>query len=262
MTAHTPEKDEKTAKTRQVPALTRGIKILRRLASSDQSLGVNQIARDTDLIPSTCLHILRTLVEEGLADFDEETKRYNIGIGILPLARTVILKNGFTQVVQPHLDELAEDFAITSIGVQTSGRNQMIAVAIARTQLPFRLQVDIGSRFPAYISATGRCFAAFSDLPKKTLEGHFKKLIWDNPPSFDTWMDQVKQTKERGYGIDNGEYIRGITVLSAPVFNKAGAVSHAIVSVGVSEQMENQGIDSLAERMLKAAHDTSNFLLN
>jgi DNA-binding IclR family transcriptional regulator len=262
MTKSDTEKDEKSAKTRQVPALTRGIKILRRLAQADQPLGVNQIARDTDLIPSTCLHILRTLVEEGLADFDEETKRYNIGIGILPLARTVILKNGFTQVVQPHLDGLSEDFGITSIGVQSASRSQMIAVAIARTQLPFRLQVDIGSRFPAYISATGRCFAAFSDLPKKTLENNFKKLIWDNPPTFDTWMQQVKETRQRGYGIDNGEYIRGITVLSAPVFNKAAQVSHAIVAVGVSEQMENQGIDSLAKRMLEAAKETGSCLLN
>lgn len=257
MTNSNTEKAGKPAQIRQVPALTRGIKILRRLAAADQPLGVNQIARDTGLIPSTCLHILRTLVEEGLADFDEESKRYTMGIGILPLARTVILKNGFTQVVQPYLDELAENFGITSIGVQATNHDQMIVLAIARTRLPFRLQVEIGSRFPAFISATGRCFAAFSNLSKKELEENFSKLVWDNPPSFEAWMQQVEETRERGYGIDRGEYIRGITVLSAPLFDKTGAVSHAIVSVGVSEQMENKGIELLAHQMLEAAKQTA-----
>ncbi len=262
MTQNSTEKDKKGARIRQVPALTRGIKILRQLAKSDHPLGVNQIARDTDLIPSTCLHILRTLVEEGLANFDEETKRYSIGIGILPIARTVMLKNGFNQVVQPHLNDLSDTFGITTIGVQGVNKDYMIAVAISRAQLAFSLQVDIGSRFPAFISATGRCFAAFSNFSKEELKKKFERLSWENPPSFQTWLNQVEETRKNGFGIDHGEYIRGITVLSAPILNKAGDVTHAIVSVGVTEQIENQGIDALAQRMLKAAQETSNFLVN
>ncbi|WP_169567555.1 IclR family transcriptional regulator [Sneathiella limimaris] len=246
------------ARIRQVPALTRGIAILRHLAQSDEPLGVNQIARDTDLIPSTCLHILRTLVEEELVVVEEETKRYSLGIGVLPLARTVLMKNVFNHVVQTHLDNLSNDFGMTSIGVQVTGVKHMVVVAIARSRLPFRLQVDVGSRFPGLISATGRCHAAFNNLSRRDLKRQFDALSWDNPPTYEDWISQIEETKKRGYGIDTGDYIRGVTILSAPVFNKAGAMTNCIVTVGVSEQVKSMGLEPIAEQLLIAARETTN----
>ena len=40
---------------RQVPALSRGIAILRLLGRSDVALGVHDVARSLELVPSTCL---------------------------------------------------------------------------------------------------------------------------------------------------------------------------------------------------------------
>ena len=66
-------------RVRQVPAVTRAVAILRLLGRSDEPLGVHAIARALALIPSTCLHILRVLVAEGLVAFDPGTKRYRVG---------------------------------------------------------------------------------------------------------------------------------------------------------------------------------------
>ena len=60
-----------------------------------------------------------------------------------------------------NLDALSKRFGVTAIGVEASGLGHMIVVAIARPAQPFRLHVDVGSRFPALISASGRCIAAF-----------------------------------------------------------------------------------------------------
>lgn len=253
---------DRAARVRRVPALTRAVAILRHLGRSESPLGVNQIARDVKLIPSTCLHILRALVDEGLVAVDEETKRYSLGIGILPIARNAMLRNEFTQIVQPHLDALSEAFGITSIGVQVVSDDHMVVVAISRSRLPFRLQVDIGSRFPALISATGRCVAAFGDLPRRELKRRFETFTWDNPPTFDRWTRQVEETRLRGYGIDDGEYIGGIKILSAPIRYRSGAVSHCIVSVGVAEQLNKNGVDPLADRMVRAAGEIAATLYN
>ncbi|MCC7273603.1 MAG: IclR family transcriptional regulator [Alphaproteobacteria bacterium] len=236
-------------RARQVPAVTRAVAILRLLGKSDEPVGVNAIARALGLVPSTCLHILRALVSEGLVAVDPDTKRYGLDAGILTLARSVMRRNGFADVVQPVLDELSQRHAVTAIGVQVVGLKHMVVVAISRSDLPLRIHVDIGSRFPALISATGRCFAAFGDHGWAALEKQFHKLRWDHPPAFAAWRAEVEQARARGYAVDAGAYIRGVTIVAIPILDHAALMTHSIVAVGVSEQMARVGIAELAGEM-------------
>ena len=64
------------------------------------------------------------------------------------------------------------------------------------------------------------------------LERRFRTLRWDNPPSFARWRAEITATRNAGYGVDEGRYIAGVTVIAAPVIPR-GRVSHALVVVGV-----------------------------
>ena len=127
---------EKEMRRRQVPAVTRAIGILRQLGKADEPLGVNQIARDMGLIPSTCLHILRVLVEESLVSFDPVSKRYAIDVGILPIARNAIQKNTFVSLVEERLTGLSLRLGVTAIATQLSDRDHMVVVALSQAPLP------------------------------------------------------------------------------------------------------------------------------
>lgn len=242
-------KETRSATIRQVPAVSRALAILRFLARSPEPVGVNPMARELDLVPSTCLHILRVLQDEGLVDFDSNTKRYSIGIGILPLARSALQRNTFSTLIQPRLSSLSEKFGVTSIATQLAEPNQMIVVALSQSNLPFRLQVDLGSRFPALISATGRLFAAFNLTDEATLRTGFDKLVWDHPPAFETWLDEIHEARERGYSVDHGTYISGVTVVAVPVFGLNGAMTRSIVAIGISERLKDKEIPKLAKAM-------------
>ncbi|GGE61667.1 IclR family transcriptional regulator [Actibacterium pelagium] len=244
-------KSTETTTKRQVPAVTRAVAILRFLARSDEPVGVNPIARQLDLVPSTCLHILRVLQDEGLVEFDSNTKRYSIGIGILPLARSALQKNTFSVLVQPLLSELSEKFAVTTIATQLAEPSQMVVIALSQSSLPFRLQVDLGSRFPILISATGRLFAAFNVLDVEELHASFDKLSWDHPPSFEDWVTEVEETRARGYAVDRGSYISGVTVVAVPVFNAAQQMVRSLVAIGISERMDDRQVTELAQSLLK-----------
>jgi len=241
--------DNKSTTKRQVPAVTRALAILRFLARSPDPVGVNPIARTLDLVPSTCLHILRVLQEEGLVDFDLSTKRYSIGIGILPLARSALQRNTFSKLVQPHLSQLSQKFDVTSIATQLSEPSQMVVVALSQSSMPFRLQVDLGSRFPALISATGRLLAAYNGLDEATLNVEFGSLIWDHPPSFDDWIKQIKEAREHGYAVDRGVYISGVTVVAVPVFGIDGKMKRSLVAIGISERLQNKEIPKIVKAM-------------
>lgn len=247
--------DKKSTTKRQVPAVTRALAILRFLARSPDPIGVNPIARELGLVPSTCLHILRVLQDEGLVDFDSNTKRYSIGIGILPLARSALLRNTFSTLIQPKLSNLSETFDVTSIATQLAEPSQMVVVALSQSNIPFRLQVDLGSRFPALISATGRLFAAFNVQDDDALAENFAKLVWDHPPSLELWKEQVTQARERGYAVDQGTYISGVTVVAVPVFGTNGKMTRSIVAIGISERLKEKQIPKLAKAMQAIRED-------
>ncbi len=94
-------------------------------------MGVNAIAQALEMIPSTCLHILRVLAAEGLVVSDPATKRYSPGPGLLVLARGVGGPGSFGALAQPALDGLTAQFGLTAIGVEAVGLESMIVIAMA-----------------------------------------------------------------------------------------------------------------------------------
>ena len=244
---------------RQVPAVERSIAILRLLGKSPAPLGVNAIARELGLIPSTCLHILRVLVTQELAAFDPETKRYSLDAGILSIARGLLRRNSFSDLVQPDLDRLSKRYGVTMDAVRVIGLDHVVVVAISHADEPFHIHVDVGSRFPALISATGRCIAAFGEHDWEDIERRFEALRWDRPPSFRAWRAEVEATRANGYAVDADTYISGVTIIAAPVIVQ-GRVAYAVIAVGLTEQLRRSSVAKLGKELVAVAANLSNRL--
>jgi DNA-binding IclR family transcriptional regulator len=118
----------------------------------------------------------------------------------------LLRQDSFADLAQDNLDALSKRFGVTAIGVEASGLGHMIVVAIARPAQPFRLHVDVGSRFPALISASGRCIAAFGAYDSAGIERRFRALRWDRAPDWRScasrWRRRVssamRSTRGRG----------------------------------------------------------------
>ncbi len=247
----------KAVQDSKAPAISRAAAVLRLLGKSDNPLGLNTIARELGLNPSTCLYVLRALAAEELVAFDPDTKRYTLEAGVLTLARGWLRRNRFADLAQPALDRLAAQFNVTVLGVQIVGLDHIVVIATSAGR-DFQLSAQVGSRFPALISATGRCIAAFGDWPAAELETRFATLRWDEPPSFADWQTQVAETRSRGFAIDEGHYITGVTVLAAPIWKSAGgAPSHALVVIGLASALRRAGQAELQDALLTAARGST-----
>jgi len=239
------------------PAVTRAVAILRLLGSGTDALGVNAIARTLNLVPSSCLHILRALVAESLVAVDPVTKRYSLDAGLLSLANRVLHQDNFSQDVAPYLDRIAAQFGTTCVAVRITGLRHQVVLALSRADVLFQLQVDVGSRFPALITATGYCCAAFGGYRPATLRQEFERLDWDEPPLFENWMRDVEATRRTGFGVDIGQYIRGASLIAAPVYRAGALISHALVAVGLSAQLDTDRIAKLGGELVLAAETLS-----
>jgi DNA-binding IclR family transcriptional regulator len=246
---------------RRVPAVTRALAILRLLGKSESGLGVNAIALELKLVPSTCLHILRVLVGEGLVALSSGDKRYRLDAGVLTLARSLLKRNGFGSLVQRELDALANSFPVTAVAVQHVNLDHIVVVAIAGSQLEGRIHVEVGGRFPALMSATGRCVAAFGGHPPDQIRAQFKKVRWDRAPSLKTWTEQVEVARKNHYSVDVDNYISGLTVIASPILDDGGRMTHAVVCVGVTKQIQKVGFTRIAEDLRSAARRVSKDLM-
>ena len=233
----------------KAPAITRASAVLKLLGKSVNPLPLQAIARDTGLVPSTCLYVLRALVEEELVAFDSDTKRYALGAGVLVLAQRWLEQDNFAGLAQPQLDQISREFGVTSLGVQVFGLDHIIVVASSEAGNSFQISARVGSRFPALISATGRCIAGWADCSVTELRDRFKQLRWDNPPEFGEWLQQVEVAREQGYAVDDNHYINGVRVVAAPVWSSPGQPSHAIVALGIGSALTPADISRLGKQL-------------
>jgi DNA-binding IclR family transcriptional regulator len=255
-----PQPTGNAIKESKAPAISRAAAILRLLGKSDTPLGLQTVARTLGLVPSTCLYVLRALVAEELVSFDPDTKRYSLEAGVLTLARHWLRRNQFTDLAQPVLDSLSQAFEVTMLGVNIVGLEHIIVVAASQSGNNLQISAQIGSRFPALISATGRCIAAFGDHPEAELKTRFKALRWDVPPTFDEWKVQVRETRTKGLAVDAGNYISGVTVVAAPVWKSPGNLSHALVGIGIGSALKRNGLPEFQSSLLSSARQLSNQL--
>jgi DNA-binding IclR family transcriptional regulator len=227
-----------------------------------EPIGVVSLAREVSLIPSTCLNIVRILSDEGLVTFNPQSKKYALGPGVLALANAFVIRNQFVQVARRHLDALSVKYRCPFAAVEESGPDHFIIVAVgdAPAGSGVFVQLSVGARFPALVSATGRCVAAFGHMTRAELRKGFSKLRWDNPPSFETWLSEVDKTRALGYAIDVGNYIQGLTILAVPAFDDKGRMLGCISAVGLREQFEGERLESLIKGLLEVARKVNSEL--
>ena len=55
--------------------------------------------------------------------------------------------------------------------------------------------------------------------------------------------------RRKGYSVDRGNYIRGVTVIAVPVLDAAMRMTRSIVSIGLSQQLDSATMVELGEDM-------------
>ena len=223
--------NNKQQRIREVPAVRKAVAILNALSKESEPIGVNAISKKLNLVPSTCLHILRVLVSEGLVAFDPQTKYYALDVGILSLARSLMTGNELVKRIQPELNRLSRSFNATLVTEKVIDIEHSVVIAVSHAKGAMRLNVEVGSRFPTLVSATGRCYAAFGGESEIEIMKYFKRIRWSIAPNINEWNRQVGETREKGYAIDMGNYISGHMVIAVPLIER-GIMTYGVAAVG------------------------------
>lgn len=240
---------------KSVPAVRRATAILSLLAEQAVPMSLSQIARAVEILPSTCLHILRELASSRLVAFDPGQKAYRLGSGLVELARAVMRQDAFAEFARPHLQEIAETHDVTATASAMIDADHMACVALAHPSVSMSLNVTLGGRVPSLSGAAGRCMAAFGAYSKSQLRSAFARVRWQIPLRFEDWMEEVNHVSQQGYAEDNGAFALGVTSIAAAVFAQDGSVRGTLGIGVITAQLEDKRKVKIIAALKHAARD-------
>ncbi|TNE33351.1 MAG: IclR family transcriptional regulator [Alphaproteobacteria bacterium] len=244
---------ETVPQTKLVGALVGGISVLRYLSASNNPIGVTQVARDLSINPSTCFNLLRTLVHEGLVVFNPDTKTYQIGLGLVEIAHSALNGASLVRMIQPLLDRISAENQVTATLWQKVREDRVMLIATSGSGAVISIHMNIGQRLPCFVGAMGRCFAAFSNMNKAQLKAAYSKIRIENPVPFEDWYAGLPEVREKSCAIDEGNFSRGFTTISSPVFDTEGHPTMTISAVAVTAQLDRSEIERLENAVRNAA---------
>lgn len=228
-----------------VSSVVHALKILRHLSEAKEAEGVSAIGRQLGISPSSCFNLLQTLVAEEFASFDPARKTYSIGPELARLARRREAGDPVVAAALPHIEQLAARYSVASGLWRLAESRRLVLVAVAESDVATRLHMTPGQRLPRLIGAIGRCVAAYAGLSEKQLAAEFARLRWERPPTLGRYKREIAAVPKRGWAIDEGDFMRGLTTIAAPIKDSRGAVRYCIANTLFTGQFDADEIAQL-----------------
>lgn len=202
--------------------------ILRLLTTNGEPLGVNAIAKNLGMAPSTCFRILKVLQSEDLVQIDENSKEYGLGSGAISIGVRALDPLRSFSIVRPRLQALADKYSL-AVGLwHLLTASNMTLTGFAENNDTMRIHMSNGQRLPALIGAIGQVVAARLNLPDGELRIRYSNLRWQAPLSFDEYRAQVQLAAQIGYGHDVGNLVAGVESIGVAIADGDGATRYGI----------------------------------
>ena len=220
-------------------SIRRVVSILRILASGQESgVRVADITWESQLKRSTVHRMLRVLVDEGLAEQDPTTRRYNLGreASLLGLARRGMFP--IRAAADPYLRALSQKVGDSVFLTLRSGLDSICVDRRSGTYPIQVLSVEVGARRPLGVGVGGvvllGCLPA--DEATKITSTNARRLAAEGL-SVDVVMERVARMQERGYAYTDAGVVPGTRAVSVPVLDASGGALAAISVSTIAARM-------------------------
>lgn len=212
-----------------IKMVERAMDVLDLLHSNHTCLGVNEIAKQCGLNPSTAFRILKTLEKTGWV-FQLSDTSYISGNKIDFVIEKDNLLLALSDVAGFVMCDFTEKYN-QAMNLMVREGNQCIILQQSRTKSLLNYVPPLHSRIPLYASAGGKVLP--SELPVSLAEQiissidmvPFTKYTLTDKEAF---LQVLKQTASLGYAIDHKESCENSSCIAVPVRNCSGSIIAAL----------------------------------
>lgn len=200
------------------------------LLAANAPLAFSEIGRELGIAKSTLHRILAVLVDRGWVVRDSDGC-YDLGIRALRLgsrSSDLPIVTAFRTIAAEFLTRHDETIALAVLDGFES-----LFIALEETSQPVRLLTHVGSKTPAFASASGRVVLA--SLPPATVAAMFGGRLLVTPTGrrlngVAELLAILEEVRERGFAENSDETADGLYAASVPVVNDDGVTLAALTT--------------------------------
>ncbi|MHB1536896.1 MAG: IclR family transcriptional regulator [Solirubrobacteraceae bacterium] len=240
-----------------VPAVLRASTILRHLQSNgNHPMAMTEIAQALQINSSTCFNILRTLAGEGLLDYDGDTRRYRLGMGLVELASMVDDHSLLVNAALAHATQVANDIQQVCLIVRKASDDSFVVVGRAEGPGSLKLTATVGDRLPPYGAVLGKAYYAWCGEQEVDLmlQGHGLPARTESSiTGYADFKRELERTRTRGYSVSIGEYYDEYNAVGVPVLDPDGHPSAVLCVTGLASRIPPRVMPFVGARLRRAA---------
>ncbi len=239
--------------TTRVPAVERTFSILRLLASAGPS-PLSELVESSGLNKSTVFYIVRTLVNLDIVDFDDRTRTYSLGPGLMDLGLAAAEQFSDIVVAKRELTGLLETISATIVLYRRVSADAIMMVDKIERPHRVRITLQAGVHVPIQGGSFGRAFLAY-DPPESVndlLRHGLHKFTSKSVSNVRDFRRQLTEVRERGWAVDHEGFALGVSTVAAPIFGADGEICLVAAAVGFTNLVTDAVAVDWGEQLRKA----------
>jgi DNA-binding IclR family transcriptional regulator len=208
-----------------VPAVSRALALLDRLALQREPMSLAQLTAELALPKSSVHGLCNTLMSFGYLKRQPDGA-FLIGPRVMSLAEAFVSGTDVAQefnALWADAGTAPEETVVLSV---LSGTDALY-VAVRNSARPLGLAFNVGMRLPAYLSGSGKAMLAYlppDDLRRLFAAGLQTQLTRKGPRDIEALLKEMALTRKRGHSVDDETVREGVYSFGAPVFDASGQV--------------------------------------
>ncbi|WP_022870551.1 IclR family transcriptional regulator domain-containing protein [Yaniella halotolerans] len=242
-----------------VQSFARGLEVIEAFGQTP-TMTLTEVAEATGLSRATVRRFLHTLVSLGYMRANE--KNFQLTPKVLNLGFAYLSSQPLVELIDPVLANLSKQLG-QSTSASVLDTTDVVYIARKETTSIMRINITVGTRFPAYATSMGRVLLA--GLSDAELETYFAEAelaeVTDYTITDPAWLRrEIAEIRAQGFAVVTEELEVGLASVAVPIRNRAGETVAAMnTSIAVTRHTPGD-LTELLPALQAAADEVSNAL--
>lgn len=245
-----------------VQSVHRALELLERIAQVSDGARLSDLAKEAGLAVSTTHRLLTTLEQRGFVQSDAASGRWHIGQQAFAVGSAYAKQRSFVAPALPFLRRLRDITRETAnLGVIEDG--EVVTISQVESREIMRAISPPGGRVPVMCSGMGKAILATweDDAIDRIIDRHgLRAMTAHSLTSRDAVHDEIARIRDRGFALDDEEFVLGLRCVAAVVWGPQGEAACAISVSGLAARMTPEKVAETGAVVMRLADELTEVL--
>ncbi|WP_299351082.1 IclR family transcriptional regulator [uncultured Shimia sp.] len=245
-----------------IPTNLRLLMVLEAMAEAGVPVTPTEVNHDLGLPKPTIHRLFSTLEAEGFIQREIDGRGYSPGLRLRKMSAGILSSLRIRTSRVAILNKLADDVGETC-NIALPDRDAMVYIDRVETKWPLRIQLPVGTRVPFYCTASGKMY--LSSLDRRHLRNYansvkFEAKTPNTITSPERLIEEALKVRERGYSVDNSEFMEGMVAVAVPIVDGHGRLVSTLSVHAPDQRLMLEEAESHVDTLKAAAEQLSSLL--